>query len=127
MTNVLQSDRYGRNSTCHSLRWVRRAGAETAIRFEALFPEVQKSARCNSNEEQDLNCEERSVNLKRARSETDKGALFHEYDLLTHQFIAHIRRIHPGNNPIECVAGKCKMAVNAADPLDAPGVLFITS
>ena len=65
----------------------------------------------------------RSVNLKKARSETNNGALFHGYDLLTHQLIAHIRRIHPGNKAIEMdVAGKGKKAVKAADPLAPPGV-----
>ena len=91
---------------------MRRVGAEKVIRFEALIPEVQRSARGISLEEQDVNSEERSVIFKRARSDTDKGALFHEYDLLAHQFIAHIRRIHPDNKTIEMeLAGMGKTAV----------------
>ena len=70
-----------------------------------------------------MNNEEGSVNLKRARSDTDKGALFHDYDLLTLQFIAHIRRIHPENKTIEMdVVGKGKTAAKAANPLAEPGV-----
>ena len=68
-----------------------------------------------------MNSDERRT--KRARAETDKGALFHEYDLLTHQFIAHFRRIHPKNKPIEKeVAGMGKIPVQAANPLAPPGV-----
>ena len=118
MTHVLQFDRYRCNRTRH--RWVKRVGGEDVLRFEALIPEVQKSARGSSLEEQDVNSEERRV--ERARAETDKGALFHEYDLLTHQFIAHIRRIHPKNKEIVLeVAGKGKIAVKAANPLAAEG------
>ena len=56
------------------------------------------------------------------RVDTDKGALFHEYDLKTHQFVAHIRRIHPGNRDIEMVVEPMgKIVVQAANPLAAPG------
>ena len=68
-----------------------------------------------------MNSDERRT--KRARAETDKGALYHEYDLHTHQFIAHFRRIHPKNKPIEKeVAGMGKIPVQAANPLAPPGV-----
>ena len=44
MTHVLQFDRYGTNRTCR--RWLKHAGAEPSIRFEALIPEIHK--RCAS-------------------------------------------------------------------------------
>ena len=62
---------------------MKRVGPDDVIRFEALIPEGQRSARGSSLEEQDVNSEERRV--KTARAETDKGALFHEYALVTLQ------------------------------------------
>ena len=42
---------------------------------------------------------------------------------MTHQFFAHIRRIHPKNRPIDKeVAGMGKISVQAANPLAPPGV-----
>ncbi len=40
---------------------------------------------------------------KLERADTVKGALYHEHDLRTNQFLAHIRRIHPLNKDIEIV------------------------
>ena len=57
----------------------------------------------------------------RKRSDTVKGALYHEYDLRTHQFIAHIRRIHPLNKDIEMVLDKGITVVKAANQLAALG------
>ena len=64
----------------------------------------------------------------RKRAETDKSALYHAYDLRTHQFIAHIRRVHPLNKDIEKeVEMKGRVVVKAANPLAAPGVpLYFT-
>ncbi len=57
----------------------------------------------------------------RKRADTVKGALYHEYDLRTHQFIAHIRRIYPLNKDIEMVLNKGITVVKAANPLAALG------
>ena len=60
---------------------------------------------------------------KAKRVDTDKSALYHAYDLRTHQFIAHIRRVHPRNKDIEMeVEHKGRVVVKAANPLAAPGV-----
>ena len=104
---------------------MKRVGPGDVLRFETLIPEVQnpnqRCARGGAVEEQDVNSDERRT--KRMRAETDKGALYHEYDLLTHQFIAHFRRIHPKNKTIEKeVAGMGKIPVQAANPLAPPGV-----
>ncbi len=40
------------------------------------------------------------ANAKRSRRETIKGVLFHDYCWQTHQFITHLRRVHPGNPSI---------------------------
>ena len=57
--------------------------------------------------------------LKKPRRETEKGALFEDYSLLVHQFIAHLRRIHPSKPSIMMkVEGfEDKVEVKAADPL----------
>ena len=57
-------------------------------------------------------------------ADTVKGALFHNYDLRTHPFVAHICRVHPLNKDIE-VEQKVKIVVKAAklcaNPLAAQG------
>ncbi len=54
-------------------------------------------------------------------ADTVKGALYHEYDLRTHQFIAHIRPIHPLNKDIGMVLDKGITVLKAANPLAALG------
>ena len=63
--------------------------------------------------------EEAARKLKKPRRETDKGALYEDYSLLVHQFIAHLRRIHPSKPSIMMkVEGfEDKVEVKAADPL----------
>ncbi len=74
--------------------------------------------------------EEGSVHkLKKPRRETEKGALFEDYSLLVHQFIAHLRRVHPSRPAIMMkVEGFSDMvSVKAADPLAAlPKPLYYT-
>ena len=57
--------------------------------------------------------------MKKPKRETEKGALYEDYDLLVHQFIAHLRRIHPSKPSIMMkVEGfEDKVEVMAADPL----------
>ena len=57
--------------------------------------------------------------LKKPKRETEKGALYEDYSLLVHQFIAHLRRVHPSRPAIMMkVDGfEDKVEVKAADPL----------
>ena len=60
---------------------------------------------------------------KKVKRETEKGALWHEYDLPAHQYIAHLRRVHHSNLDIMMeVSGKGKVLVKAANPLAEPGI-----
>ena len=60
--------------------------------------------------------------LKRKKSRHSQECPFHEYDLRTHQFVAHIRRIHPLNRDIEMVVEPMgRIVVQAANPLAALG------
>jgi len=58
--------------------------------------------------------------------ETDKGALFHKYDKSVHEWLTHLRRVHPDLQPLEMdvmLDGKqTKVSVKACDPLAPPGV-----
>ncbi len=55
------------------------------------------------------------------RADTDKGALYHEYDIRVHQFIAHIQLVHLLKKDLEMdVEIKGKIVVKAANPLAAP-------
>ena len=65
--------------------------------------------------------EEAARKLKKPRRETDKGALYEDYSLLVHQFIAHLRRIHPSRPSVMAkVEGfPDRVEVKAADPLAA--------
>ncbi len=55
---------------------------------------------------------------KKLRTATEKGALWHEYDFLDHQFVAHLRRVHPSNKAITMeIPNAGKVLVKAADPL----------
>ncbi len=56
---------------------------------------------------------------KKPRRETEKGALFEDYSLLAHQFIAHLRRVHPSKPSITMkVEGfPDRVSVKTADPL----------
>ena len=61
---------------------------------------------------------------KRVKVVEDTGCLYNEYDWLCHQFMAHLRRVHPGNPPLKmAVAGFDGLqSVKAADPLAKPGI-----
>jgi hypothetical protein len=56
---------------------------------------------------------------KKLRTATEKGALWHEYDFLVHQFVAHLRRVHPANRStmMEINPNAGKVLVKAADLL----------
>ena len=60
---------------------------------------------------------------KKLRTATEKGALWHEYDFLVHQFVAHLRRVHPSNKAIMMeIPSAGKVSVKAADPLAKPEI-----
>jgi len=67
----------------------------------------------------DEEVEEEGAVRKKHRRETEKGALYEDYSLLVHQFIAHLRRVHPSRPAIMMkVDGfEDKVEVKAADPL----------
>jgi hypothetical protein len=49
--------------------------------------------------------------------------LWHEYDFLVHQFVAHLRRVHPSNKAIMMeIPSAGKVSVKAADPLAKPEI-----
>ncbi len=61
---------------------------------------------------------------KKLRTVTEKGALWHEYDILVHQIVAHLCHIHPANKDImmETIPNTGKVLVTAADPLAKQGI-----
>ncbi len=50
--------------------------------------------------------------------------MWYEYDFLGHQYVAHLRRVHPNNEAImmDVVPGEDKLLVKAADPLARPWI-----
>ena len=68
--------------------------------------------------------EEDGAKPKRPRKETDKGALYHDYCYQIHQFITHLRDVHPADPSIMMnITGVTeKVSVKAADPLAKPPV-----
>ena len=63
---------------------------------------------------------------RKALVETDKGALFHKYDKSVHEWVTHLRRVHPELPALDMdltLDGKpTKVAVKACNPLAPPGV-----
>ena len=61
---------------------------------------------------------------KRVKVVDDTGVMYNDYDWKCHQFIAHLRRVHPTLPPIMMhVEGfEGQVAVKAADPLAQPGM-----
>ena len=62
----------------------------------------------------------------RSKAETDKGALYHRYEKEVHQWLTHLRRVHPNLPTVEMdlvVQGRRqKVQVKACDPFAPPGV-----
>ncbi len=60
---------------------------------------------------------------KKLRTAMEKGALWLEYGFHVHQFVTHLRRVHPANKDImmEIVPSAGKVSVKAADPLAKQG------
>ena len=50
--------------------------------------------------------------------------MWHESDFLVHQFVAHLRRVHPANKAImmDIIPNTSKVLVKAADPLAKPDI-----
>ncbi len=61
---------------------------------------------------------------KKLRTATEKGALWHKYDFLVHQFVMHLRRLHSANKDImmETIPSTGKVLGKAADPWAKQGI-----
>ncbi len=86
------------------------------IKYSFLIPNIWRAGSSTTAED-----EEEEAVRKKPRRETEKGALYEDYSLLVHQFIAHLRRVHPSRPAIMMkVEGfDDKVSVKAADPLAA--------
>jgi hypothetical protein len=73
---------------------------------------------------QDDNGNERQSRPKRIKVVEDTGVMFNDYDWKCHQFLAHLRRVHPANPPVMIALEgfEDKQLVKAADPLAKPGI-----
>ena len=58
---------------------------------------------------------------KTQRRTNEKGALYHAYDLQVHQFVGHLRRVHPTNPSVNMTIQSKTVNVKAADPLAPSG------
>ena len=98
-------------------RWPKDGGS--GVKYLNLVPSLLPKQ--TGEEEEDEGGPKRA---RKARREQDFGALYHEYDWTCHQFIAHLRRVHPGNPSVMMnVAGKQgQVLVKAADPLAEKGM-----
>jgi hypothetical protein len=64
------------------------------IKYQQFVPSIHRSFSIEvppPNENPDDALEREPKKIKTA---TEKGALWHEYDFLVHQFVAHLRRVH---------------------------------
>ncbi len=86
------------------------------IKHSFLIPNIWRAGSSTPADD-----EEEEAVRKKPRRETEKGALFEDYSLMVHQFIAHLRRVHPERPDIMMkVEGfSDKVSVKAADPLAA--------
>ena len=77
-----------------------------------------------TEDSQDDNGNERQARPKRIKVVEDTGVMFNDYDWKCHQFIAHLRRVHPANPPVTIALEgfEGKELVKAADPLAKPGI-----
>ena len=103
-------------------RWPKPSGP--GLKYPQLIPNVYRSSKREEEaEQQEQGLDPLVRQQKRVKRETEKGALWHEYDLLAHQYIAHLRRVHHSNCDIMMeVSGKGKVLVKAANPLAEPGI-----
>ncbi len=103
---------------CTVRRWKKPDGR---LKHQQLIPDRAPPQEVEAGGEED---DGTKANAKRSRRETIKGALFDDYCWQTHQFISHLRRVHPGNPSIlSTIPGKPeKVSVKAADPLAKPPV-----
>ena len=58
---------------------------------------------------------------KPQRRTNEKGALYHAYDLQVHQFVGHLRRVHPTNPSVKMTVRSKTVDVKAANPLAPSG------
>jgi hypothetical protein len=92
-------------------RWKDDAGSN---KYSVFIPDVDRSV-----EADDSNAVPAGVKRKRqSLGPTQKGALYHEYDPLVHEWITHFRRVHPKNPEVQ-IGG---VSVKASNPLAPPKV-----
>ena len=69
--------------------------------------------------------EGKTTKPRRSLGPTSKGALFYAYNAQVHEFIGHLRRIHPSepvrNIPVTYMGKTTNLDVKAADPLASSG------
>lgn len=93
-------------------RWTDEEGQH---KYRCFIPDVERPGAGDDQVSDVSPGEKRKRQPMRA---TDKGALYYEYDALLHEWITHIRRVHPMNAPAQ-IKGQ---TVQACDPLAPPGV-----
>ena len=98
-------------------RWQRADGTN---RYDVLVPDSTPP------QDDGETGEDGAVATKKVKSKRDtiKGALFHAYDFNVHQFITHLRRVRPGNPPLNMNVGGKMIPVKAWRLLESH---FITS
>ena len=98
-------------------RWPKNTGP--GPKYSQFIPTIYRTTTRKDDSEDD---EPVRVPAKKTKVETDKGALYYEYNFLAHQFIAHLRRVHPSRPAIlmDVIGIEEKVLVKAADPLAKP-------
>jgi hypothetical protein len=77
--------------------------AKGRIKYQQFVPSVRRSFTYRPDEAESPNenlDDTMEREPKKLRTATDKGALWHEYDFLVHQFVTHLRHVHPANKDI---------------------------
>jgi hypothetical protein len=97
------------------------------IKYQQFVPSVHISFTKRPDEAPPLNANTDDTmerEHKKLRTATEKGALWHEYDFLVHQFVAHLHRFHTAIKGImmEIIPNTGKVLVKVADPLAKPEI-----
>ncbi len=100
-------------------RWLKTNGV--GIKYQQFVPSVHRSFSIEALPPNEIPNDAMEREPKKIKTATEKGALWHEYDFLVHQFVAHLRHVHLANKAImmEFIPNTSKVLVlvKAADPL----------
>ena len=100
-------------------RWLKNNG--TGIKYQNLIPTFSRSG--EDDDADDAEAEEsKPKRPKKSKVLEDDAVMYKEYDWDFHQFVAHLRRVHPDNPPTTVDLDGSKIVVKAADPFAPPGV-----